>query len=400
MKQLERFLTLVVLMTLNVSLFAAAPLKPGTWQTVTKEAGDPYTLLPVVAVDQAGRVVMAYLRSESLNSGINTMTVYVKRWNGEEWESLGTFINERRHRRAGAPSLVIDHDNRPLISWYEEPLHGGYLVFVKRWNGEEWESLGMLNDSARDSALLPFLAVDRDNTPHVLFRQHLRATGTQQMPVKRLKGNEWETVGDTRAGQATPTGIAIDRRGIITISYHERVGYSVTHLKVKRWNGRQWLQFGGVINDYVIDSWLPASLAVSPGGRPYLAWREFDEALDNYVLRVASYEWSTRQWVDYPLAAGSGAEYVQNNVRLLIQDQARPIIAWQDQTDGSVHVQRWNWYHRDWQDLGGQFITGVNRGFDLAVDAKGSFYLGHGIHPGLYQGGLYLAGFSESMRQR
>lgn len=101
---------------------------------------------PALALDAEGRPVVAFSSTVSGRS-----QVYVRRWDGEAWAPMMQFQSaEATQAEWGAwrPSLVLDGGGAPVIAWEEEKksLGGartvGHEIFLRRWNGDEWEALG------------------------------------------------------------------------------------------------------------------------------------------------------------------------------------------------------------------------------------------------------------------
>lgn len=81
--------------------------------TAFGEALTDFALEPVIRIDAAGRPAVAWV-------GGSMGDVYVKRWTGMAWESLGGALGELQGSSTiGAPSLQLNADGYPVVAWSE-----------------------------------------------------------------------------------------------------------------------------------------------------------------------------------------------------------------------------------------------------------------------------------------
>ncbi|WP_425145008.1 hypothetical protein [Deinococcus sp.] len=114
-----------------------------------------YTFAPQLAAGADG-LVAAWLEDVG---GIDNL--FVKRWNGSGWTSLGTSLNINPKRLAERPNLALDERGYPLLTWVEG-VDGLRRAYAKRWNGQAWTLLGggPLNTDARHDARSASVTVD------------------------------------------------------------------------------------------------------------------------------------------------------------------------------------------------------------------------------------------------
>jgi hypothetical protein len=105
-----------------------------------------YTFAPQLAAGARG-VVAAWSEDQA---GIDNL--FVKRWNGKQWVSLGSSLNQNVRRPAERPNLAVDAAGWPLVAW-TEGLEGERRVYAKRWNAQQWVLLGggPLNTGGHDA---------------------------------------------------------------------------------------------------------------------------------------------------------------------------------------------------------------------------------------------------------
>ncbi|WP_034383741.1 hypothetical protein [Deinococcus sp. YIM 77859] len=112
--------------------------------------GPAYLAAPRLALDQAGRPVLAWLEDVDGQD-----TLFVSRWTGTRWVPLGQAVSTGF---ASAPSLALGAQGQPVLAWVEE--RGGRgQVRLARWTGAAWRDLGVLNADARRDARSPSVAV-------------------------------------------------------------------------------------------------------------------------------------------------------------------------------------------------------------------------------------------------
>jgi hypothetical protein len=134
---------------------------------------------------------------------------------------------------SGSPSLAIAPDGTPYVAWQDGP-GGESEIYIRRWNGSNWEEVGAgsasgggISDSP-EKATSPSLAIAPDGTPYVAWEDE--AIGDAEIYIRRWNGNNWEEV---MAGSANGGGIS------------DTAGWSAV-----------------------------PSLAVAENGTPYVAWSE------------------------------------------------------------------------------------------------------------------------------
>jgi hypothetical protein len=111
--------------------------------------------------------------------------VHVYRWDGTKWDQVAAPIRARTSTaNALYPSLVIDSQNRPVVSVTEQSGDAAFReeAVVWRLNGSVWEQLGSAIRPATASATAyvnrTSLAVDPDGNPGLAFELMTPGTTT------------------------------------------------------------------------------------------------------------------------------------------------------------------------------------------------------------------------------
>jgi hypothetical protein len=241
--------------------------------------------LPSLALDPGGNPVVAWAETDGTSSN-----VYVKRWNGTAWDLVGNgFLDANANRNASDPSLVLDSGGNPAVAWSESDGTSSN-VYVKRWNGSGWTSVGddFLDVNTDRDAFDPSLVLDSSGNPVVAWDES--DANSYNAYVKRWNGTAWVLVGDgfldvnTNRDASVPS-LKLDLRGNPVVAWDESDGTS-NNIYVKRWNGTVWVAVGsGPLDVSLNQSARYPSLALDASGNPAVAWRESDGTSTNIYLK-------------------------------------------------------------------------------------------------------------------
>jgi hypothetical protein len=328
------------------------------------------SVYPSLAVAPDGTPYVAW---EDWTSG--DYEIYVRRWNGERWEEVGTGsasnggISDNQGDSSG-PSLAIGPDGRPYVAWCDTS-GGKWAVYVRRWNGSTWEEVG--TGSASEGGISGktgyfmrvSLAMAADGTPYVAWEDP--RSGNYEIYVRRWNGSVWEEVG---TGSASGGGVsnnesysrfpwlAIAPDGTAYIAWHDMRGggLEIADIYVRRWNGSAWQEVGtgsasegGISNT---GSAYDPTLAVAPDGTPYVTW--CDESSGGWQIYVR--RWDGSAWQEVGVGSASGGGVSDNSGRseapvLSIAPDGTPYVAWEDYADGDyeIYVRRWN--GESWEEV-------------------------------------------------
>lgn len=238
---------------------------------------------PVLAVttDSSNSPIVAY-RSNPNDA------LKVKRWLSNSWQDMGGQLNASGAWVNGfGGAAMVKNGNNPIIA-YSETTGTSYKVYVKRWNGSSWTSYGSgtaLNINAAKYAYHPSLAVDSAGNPTVAWTENVDSTTTKVF-VKRWNGSSWDTLGTSGLLHASGPQLAIGDNGKPVLAYLKCVSgddFSCTNqdLYVAR---RETV----VINNFLTVIWntlgqtLESTPAVTPSGHklalynnePVVTWLE------------------------------------------------------------------------------------------------------------------------------
>ena len=101
---------------------------------------------PSVATDASGNPVVLWEETDPITA--NMENIYAKKWNGSSWTQLGNVLDSNIANDVYEPVVAIaPTDNNPAVVWLEKD--GVRKVFVKKWNGSSWVTLGRCVERGR-----------------------------------------------------------------------------------------------------------------------------------------------------------------------------------------------------------------------------------------------------------
>jgi len=277
----------------------------------------------------------------------------VVRWSNG-WTGIGGLLNQNSAAaEIGSPSLAVVQ-NVLYAAWHEDG-----KVYVKRLENGAWVSVGgVLNLDASHGARFPSLA--GEETLHAAFIEQ-NAAGVWQTYVRRWDGSQWVTLGGSLNSNpglnaAAPLSLAMQSAAPY-LAWSEADGAGINRLRVKTWNGQQWTQLGGTLNQVNNHAAYPSLGFV--GGEPYVAFQQSDSTGKVWVKRFSGGSWQTVGGslnVNPYMAAGKPRLVMVGNMPYVafIQDTTYPEISWSGglnyMTAGAVYVSYW--YNGYWNTTG------------------------------------------------
>jgi hypothetical protein len=276
------------------------------------------------------------------------------------------------------PSLAVAPDGRPYVAWDDGSWGRGYEIYVRRWNGSNWEEVGAGSASGggisnNDSwSYRPSLAVAPDGRPYVAWNGS--SSEDYEIYVRRWNGSSWEEVGSSSAsgggisdnsGYSLYPSLAVAPDGRPYVAWCDDSGSRYQYqIYVRRWNGSIWEEVGsgsasggGISNNW--GDLLYPSLAVAPDGTPYVAWED-DSGGDSeiYVRR-----WNGSIWEEVGSGSASGGGISDNSgwsesPSVAVAGDGRPYVAWYDDSGGDreIYVRCWN--GSNWEEVGSGSASG------------------------------------------
>jgi hypothetical protein len=101
-----------------------------------------FSWIPNIAVGPDNAVYITWRDGDTFDNDI-----YVRRWNGSSWEEvgLGSAAGGGISQQGGstaAPDVVVASNGMPYISWLGNNGSWDFEIYVRRWNGNGWQEVG------------------------------------------------------------------------------------------------------------------------------------------------------------------------------------------------------------------------------------------------------------------
>jgi len=285
----------IVTITRPIACIVTFVPRPGSgWQqlgaalTATSGAGAAFSL--AIDDDRFGEPVVAYVEAAT---PADPARLYVKRRNGAGWETLGNgALNPTSVTAASDPSVAARFGTPIHVAWSQ----GNGVqqnVFVARFNGAAWESVGPpgipLNYVAGSRAVRPSLAFDTEGLPQVAWIED------DAVKWKRFDGANWVA---SIFGPEGPTSSNADRVRLATSPSIPVIAWTegaVNDRRLKVAAGQSFAPFAPQVNAPYDVPVTITHFGLRPDGSGALAFWTQDER----PFSVFARRWQGGPWEDY-----------------------------------------------------------------------------------------------------
>jgi Bacterial Ig-like domain len=206
---------------------------------------------PTLVVDSSGSPFLTWAEDVS-NTSSPLTNVFVKRWTGASWEVVGQkTVNQNAAKMAFNPTITLATSGNPVVAWGEIDDANASKVFVKFWDGSSWQlrGNGAINKDTEQGVGTPALAFNASGTLFVAYSE--TANPAPNVFVKRWTGSAWETVGPGTVNQDAGLvgqypSLTVDPNGSPVVAWSESYGRRKPPASyLKRWSGSSWALVGG-----------------------------------------------------------------------------------------------------------------------------------------------------------
>lgn len=315
---------------------------------------------PALAIAPDGTLYIAWHDTTTGDSEI-----YIRKWTGSEWaepgpnSATGGGISNNTGDSVW-PSIVLDTSGLPYVAW-NDVSSGNNEIYIRRWNGEAWVDVGTgsaegggISNNKGDSAQ-PSLGIASGGTLYVAWTD--QSNGDAEIYVRRWNGNNWQELGDSSAtaggisdnkGTSRAAKLAIAPNGDPIVTWADNTNGNF-EIYVRHWNGSSWVEMGvdsaanGGISNTNSNSQAPR-IAIAPDNTPYISWYERSGGdTEIYVRRFVNGSW---QEAGAGSASGGG---ISNNsgssghLSIVVDQEGTPYVAWGDDSSGNYEI-----YTRYW----------------------------------------------------
>lgn len=305
-------------------------------EPLESEQGQDQVLAPSMAFAPGGQLALAW-------AGPNDL--FVRRWTGARWESLGNGLSAfAGETRAFWSAVRMDGQGNPVVAW-EEQTPGDLLrnsIVVRRWSDGRWVELGSPLNISGDSydAYKPSLRLDSEGNPIVAWSE--QDGGDAKIAVRRWGPTGWQALGPTTIASGTAWGLELVGNAPVLVSQRWMEDGMHVLLEVRRWTGTTWESLGKPLGERAIAPQVRADAM----GNLYLAWLE--EGTYPAPSRIQVARWSGTAWeaLGADVAVADGQTYL-GVPALELDAEGRPLVAWiHSQAKQALRVARWT--GQDW----------------------------------------------------
>jgi hypothetical protein len=311
--------------------------------------------------------------NETLPFGKQFGELYVKRWDGEQWQILGGNILDES-AIVFFRDVIFDQNNNLLVA-YLQTLNvdagetNDNVWFIKRWTGTEWTlvTTGTIPyDAWSDVRLI-------EDGKHIIVESDFMIT---YATVKQWTGSIWETIKTFDMSITATTGLDLADIGSwgldanynpirVWIEYDAET-QSDYHLFAKHWTGSTWEMLGEqAINDDRTRIVRNPIAAFTYDGQPILTWQE----LDSYSSNAKSFvkRWTGTAWEAYQEGNLNVDQSKDAYVSSIVNDaQHNPVISFSE--SAGLEPPR-VYYAKAWADGAWKLLDGKSLNIDPTRDA-------------------------------
>ncbi|WP_075207313.1 Ig-like domain-containing protein [Archangium violaceum] len=346
-----------------------------------------------MALDGQDNPVVAW--SEEATAG-GKSSIYVYRWDGNAFTPIGSALNGTSSGSAYKPALVLDGSGNPIVAWQESD---GFNenIYIRRWTGTTWQSVGSGVISAENDTRSSPVATPARN-PSLAIRGNDIYVAWDEMNIdefsaiyvwKSVNGAAFTSVGSyggvvsavSKFTSATKPSLVLDSNGQPIVAFQEQTleEYSPTNIYVMRLQSNgSWASavppfYGDDTNGYVSGGLSAStgatyardcSLAIDAQNNLYLAWTEesyIDGPRDIQIFRSTG----PQSWerVGDPMSAYGGYTYA-GQARLQATPSGNLFITWKE-FDGMAETGYYHLFASYWDSTTWNSLTtgdGINQG--------------------------------------
>jgi hypothetical protein len=299
---------------------------------------------PPMIAPIAGQKLLATFAQQF--SGATNASTYTFLWNGTTWSQLGAGVNGVAGAYCGYPGVVGDTSGNPVVACQELGSGINKDMWAWSWNGTTWVNMGgaVTNGTHACNTGWTGMALDSTNAPLMAYAE---GNGTiQSIYVKRWNGSSWASLGTTASGtdSAGNFGFTVDSTGAPVVSYQKYDGTNYNTV-VTRWNGSAWVQVGSTLmigNGYSFLDHAP--LAPLPAGNLVLASTTFQTGaggLNGYRV----YKWDGSNWTGLGGDLYGPASHYVLSAAVTIDGTGKPVTAYYDSYVTPNVISVWRYTH-------------------------------------------------------
>ncbi len=354
-----------------------------------------------LVVDAVGMPAVAWIGLTGKEAGAEPgQAVFVRQWNGSSWKELGRPVGgSASGHKDQSPDLRLNAKGRPVVAW--SGYSGGREIFLRCWNGQDWEELGGSGSGAgitKARTYLPnnptvavgesddyIIAYDllHGSQSEVYVRQYRQEGKGESWPYVGMRAGTFEGLSGSGVHSFRFPSLAWDGKHPAVIAV---VDQGPAHrVRVYRYAQEKfhkaWKEMPSPSDQTPHGLVSSCSLILDQQGNPWVAWDEKEgdsPGKKNVVSQLYLRHWNGNHWTEL-IAADSdfGVSSGMKDARwpsLGLDSQGQPLVAFalNDPGRGGVYVR--HWAGDKWKGLS-------------AADGTGLISVGKAVPPQLATGG-------------
>jgi Bacterial Ig-like domain/Bacterial Ig domain len=342
-------------------------------------AGSAYK--PALALDGSGNPIVAWQESDGFNENI-----YVKRWTGSTWQSVGSgalsAVNDTSTNPTPTPARnpsLAARGNEIYVAWDEPDADGVSTIYVwKSVNGGPFVGVGpsgglvnavyYFTDGSKPSLVLDSagraIVAFQDETlepysPTNIYVMRHQQDGYWDYAVPPFSGDaahEFVYGGLSASNDYTPANdcsLTIDAQDNLYLTWTEQPYVDGPYnVQVYRSTGPQsWERVGSALSAYgALTDAHQARVQATSSGKLFVTWMEFDGNTESGYEHLFSSYWDNQSWKSLTTSEGINQGQKSSLCPVLAIDSSeRPVIAWYESRNVGpdfagdyVYVRRYN----------------------------------------------------------
>jgi len=253
----------------------------------------------------------------------------VKKFDGTNWVTVGN-ADFTTPNRIYYTELAIDNNNVPFIA-HTIAIGVGHTedskTSVMKYDGSSWVQVGSpaIGNGINNTNRLTF---NKSNTPYLTFCQ-----ADQGVFVKKYNGSDWESIGDVRPLTSVGySSIITDQDDALYVCYNEK--NSTLKAVVKKFENNSWNTVGSVPLSEGVTGW--SQIHVSSDGTPYVIYQNGQD----FNRDLAMKKFNGSEWVD--ASAPKIIEYSASQLSTAMDRNDVPYIAYCYPLDEKLTVKKFD----------------------------------------------------------
>jgi hypothetical protein len=257
-------------------------------------------------------------------------------------------------------TIAVDGNGTPYVA-----AETGANTDIWQHTNGSWQLIGSLTAQGLSHASM---TIDKNNVVYLASRDDPNPPH-RKLSVRKYDGNAWQTVGNRSFSadivDARSISITTSPGGVPYVAYRDDAYNG--GITVKKLDGNSWSTVGneGFSNGSVILT----SIVTDNAGTPYVA---YSDAGNNYKATVKKFDgtaWTT-------VGAGGFSQATAQSLALCIDNNDTLYVVYSDGIDSKAQVQKFD--GNNWVNLGtGNISSGEAHGTTIAVNSNGVPYIAY-----------------------